>query len=845
MMPPQLSRDEIERAVLRSQELGASAFKRRDYKEALTMYEAVVAGTQYLEDVEELAKALSNRSACKLLTRDARGAVDDARQCVKLNGAWPKGWYRLGRALLEAGRAREAEAALTQGLKLDPTSNELATWRAKAHDQVQAQRAQAMKERRYKTDYSKFETGDDEVASLGPVVESIEEMHDLMQLKQKAQLDKEVKISFRNDMIFLPQSETPRELDEASALAGLATWLADSSLLDAPKRLLDSEDIVDVWFKAVREIKANLERLSMKQDWVFVGAGSGRLSRQVSNSRVFAVHGGPWFGGDTTPLESVLDGEALVLVLDPDAFDEGLLGRRCLPYVRHCRRHMCVATPLVVPSKARLFVAPVRVTTPSPCGLDFSAVEAYRWGPFYETLDSHFQDIKWLAAPQECFVFDFAAEDFEAALPLEDVQDLKFDEVEGVVNGVAFYFELETPFGEVPRWLKAAVQWIDPVTIASSVTIRASHNSTRLRFKTVSPEALPIEHKAAVSRWHLDMIADERRNRAFEQGIIEAMTPGARVVDFGTGTGLLAFLAKKHGAGEVTGVDTQGHLCELAEKLAKTNSLPCAFIKKDCRHLVMGKDLKKRCDLLVMELFDYGFLGEGALHFVHFAWHNCLTEDAKIVPRGGTIYAMLVELICDDSLKPYLFSADYYGIDLTQRKHKRMSAPFEVFTFDFMDKKKMKLPPTLGDKVSRDITITENGTVNAVVFWHDLDLPTRLSTSPDEPKTCWLQACQTLPETTVGEKDIVCVTAKHQGSRVTFALESSHLLFDPAWLRLHTKLQESGAQLDKTLTFNPQARQDAVDAVVAIAVDPARFAKSGLYIDGAKACQFAWSFFLK
>ena len=72
----------------------------------------------------ELAKALSNRSACKLLTRDVRGAVDDARQCVKLNGAWPKGWYRLGRALLESGRAPEAEAALV-GKTMGPDA-----WRA-------------------------------------------------------------------------------------------------------------------------------------------------------------------------------------------------------------------------------------------------------------------------------------------------------------------------------------------------------------------------------------------------------------------------------------------------------------------------------------------------------------------------------------------------------------------------------------------------------------------------------------------------------------------------------------------------------------------------------------------
>ena len=55
----------------------------------------------------------------------------------------------------------------------------------------------------------------------------------------------------------------------------------------------------------------------------------------------------------------------------------------------------------------------------------------------------------------------------------------------------------------------------------------------------------------------------------------------------------------------------------------------------------MGKDLQRRADLLVMELFDYGFLGEGCLHFVHFAWNNCLAEDGAIMPRGLGVY------ICD------------------------------------------------------------------------------------------------------------------------------------------------------------------------------------------------------
>ena len=59
-------------------------------------------------------------------------------------------------------------------------------------------------------------------------------------------------------------------------------------------------------------------------------------------------------------------------------------------------------------------------------------------------------------------------------------------------------------------------------------------------------------------------------------------------------------------------------------------------------------------------------------------------------------------------------------------------------------------------------------------------------------------------------------------------------LFDPLWLQIHNRLIEQGGKLEKTMSFNASARQQATDALISISVDPARFGRSGRYIEGSR-----------
>ena len=594
------------------------------------------------------------------------------------------------------------------------------------------------------------------------------------------------------------------------------------------------------------------------------------------------------------PVEEVFDAAppAVVVVLDPDLFDGGLLGRRALPYVRHARRHLAVPECVVVPARARVFCAPLAARLPASHGVPLAALDRYRWGPGSEELDldgsmqARAGAYRLLAPPVPCAELDFCAADVEAALAAHEAR-LAFEAGEdGVLNGVAFWFELdlvdELRFGTAPGGgRRQRVQWVDPVRVAKGAPIRvaARVTETRVAFEVTAPQRVaPVVHRHCLGRWHLDMVADARRNAAFRAGIRAAVAsvlegkrtgpqrPGAAagcaVLDFGTGSGLLALYACEAGATAVVGVDTSAHVLACAREIARATPHAAAvrFVHKDCRRLEAGRDFGDRADVLVMELFDYGLLGEGCLHFARHAWAHCLRADARMVPRGAALRAVLVELGEAETgdgldvrcLGTRRFQPDYYGLRLEEEAHRRLSAPFDVFDFDF-SRASALADGYLEGAWRGDVEVTATGRLNAVVFWHVLDLGdgADLATGPDDAETCWLQACQPLEEVSVEQGTRLALQATHQGSRCTFSVDRARgaaaqtgvEFYDHNDLALHNELAAQSAQLEKTVVFSSEARQEAADAALGVAVDPARLGRGGRYVDPDVAQQFAWTFF--
>ena len=79
--------------------------------------------------------------------------------------------------------------------------------------------------------------------------------------------------------------------------------------------------------------------------------------------------------------------------------------------------------------------------------------------------------------------------------------------------------------------------------------------------------------------WHFDMINDLPRNSAFHRAIADAIkqqlqqTQSARVLDIGTGSGLLALLAAQNGATGVTAFEAEADVARTAKLNAVRNGL--------------------------------------------------------------------------------------------------------------------------------------------------------------------------------------------------------------------------------------------------------------------------------
>lgn len=203
-----------------------------------------------------------------------------------------------------------------------------------------------------------------------------------------------------------------------------------------------------------------------------------------------------------------------------------------------------------------------------------------------------------------------------------------------------------------------------------------------------------------LARWHYDLIADRKRNRAYNDTIkrqVErlirrrkkektaawynnsdaksqqkkpnqpaAMLAGSsvdgklvEVLDLGCGSGLLPMMAVRAseelgelGAVHVTGQDQSENLLNTAAEIVASNGYgkQMTLVNKDSRTMTVGEtiggvtpELKRRADLLVLENFDYGLLGEGLLPILHHACAVLLKPDAIVIPVSCAVRVKAVK----------------------------------------------------------------------------------------------------------------------------------------------------------------------------------------------------------
>ncbi|WP_448203052.1 tetratricopeptide repeat protein [Azospirillum sp. sgz302134] len=281
-----------------------------------------------------------------------------------------------------------------------------------------------------------------------------------------------------------------------------------------------------------------------------------------------------------------------------------------------------------------------------------------------------------------------------------------------------------------------------------------------------------------VPSWHFTMLADRARNEAYRRAIEKAVTPGCRVLEIGTGAGLLALIAARAGAAEVHSCELSGALAAVARGVVADNGYADRITvhHKRSNELRVGVELPGRADLLVSEILDAGLLGEGHAPSVRHAVAELVKPGARVIPAAATLWAVPIESpdmaathpireVCGfdlSRLEAYRNPA-YQALSLNDLPHRRLAEPVMVGRVDLAN------PPPPGPVGAGTFQTTVAGTVQAIAFWYDLHLDEEItvSTGPDGECRHWLQAVQFLERpVTVAEGDRLSVRMRYAAGRL-------------------------------------------------------------------------------
>jgi predicted RNA methylase len=150
--------------------------------------------------------------------------------------------------------------------------------------------------------------------------------------------------------------------------------------------------------------------------------------------------------------------------------------------------------------------------------------------------------------------------------------------------------------------------------------------------------------KQLVPAWHLEMMNDSNRNRAYLDAIKLAVTEDDFVLEIGTGSGLLAMMAAESGSKQIITCESSKTISQVAKKIISENNYDDVIevINKKSTELIVGKDLPRKADVIISEVLSAEFVGEGVQTTILDANKRLLRKNGKMLPESGDIRIALL-----------------------------------------------------------------------------------------------------------------------------------------------------------------------------------------------------------
>ena len=234
---------------------------------------------------------------------------------------------------------------------------------------------------------------------------------------------------------------------------------------------------------------------------------------------------------------------------------------------------------------------------------------------------------------------------------------------------------------------------------------------------------------ANVPIWHFHMMRDAERNAAYQAAITRAVRPGMRVLDVGSGSGLLAMMAARAGAGSVVSCEVDPAIAAVATDIVARNGFAdrVTVINAHSGALDVDRDLGGPVDLVISEIIGKDVVCEHVLPSLRDVARRLLRPGGQMLPAAAEVRIALADWQGYDGI-PAL--PDQCGFDLTpfnqlqpprwstnvgDRRLSLCSDPLTLMRFD--------LASNGAPDVTASVALAAlGGRVNGVVQWARLQL---------------------------------------------------------------------------------------------------------------------------
>lgn len=254
---------------------------------------------------------------------------------------------------------------------------------------------------------------------------------------------------------------------------------------------------------------------------------------------------------------------------------------------------------------------------------------------------------------------------------------------------------------------------------------------------------------------HEEMLSDSVRVDAYHRGIHGNVRPGDVVLDLGTGTGLLAFMASRAGAKKVYAVEHSDFI-QVAREIAQQNGFTnIEFVQANSREFTPPEPI----DVVVHEQMGDELFNENMLQNVLDLRDRVLRPGGRILPARFRLFAEPVSF--HESMRVRRFwNIDLPDdIDLSRTERSPVAARFDTGRSEQFWTRPGSVASTIGeprpilefdlttleslDSLATDHLIERTATADTIVdgccIWFEaaFDDTTTLTTSPLAPLTSW------------------------------------------------------------------------------------------------------------